>query len=98
MNINWSQQAKKEYEEILHIIATRWGLKEVEKFIQKTEAFLNIIKENPYCFIKSTKKDNICKALITKHNTLFYLIKPKKMEIILLSFWDNRKNPNKQKY
>jgi plasmid stabilization system protein ParE len=98
MKISWSPQAKKEYEKILMYLNEFWSLKEIENFIIKTETVLNGIQENPYMFVKSTKKKNVCKALINKQNSVFYYIKPLKKEIVLLSFWDNRKKPKKQKY
>lgn len=97
MKIRWSQQAKEEYGKILEYLDENWTKKEIENFIGKTESVLNVIRENPNMFVKSAKK-NICKAVITKQNTLYYHIKPNKEEIVLLSFWDNRKDPKKQKY
>ena len=85
MKISWSPQAKKEYEKILLYLNESWSIKEIENFIIKTETVLNGIQENPYMFVKSTKKKNVCKALINKQNSVFYHIKPLKKEIVLLS-------------
>ncbi len=49
-------------------------------------------------FQASRKKKKVRKALITKHNTLYYRIKPSKTELELITFWDNRQNPNKLTY
>ncbi|MBK8806438.1 MAG: type II toxin-antitoxin system RelE/ParE family toxin [Bacteroidales bacterium] len=98
MKIFWSVKAQEEYGKVLEYLEEHWSIQEVERFIKKTESVLNAIQEQPLMYVKSTKKKNVCKALITKHNSFFYYIKPLKKEIILLSFWDNRKNPRKRSY
>jgi hypothetical protein len=49
-------------------------------------------------FFESSKKKYVYKGFVTKHNSLFYKVNPRKKEIILLSFWDNRKDPQKRPY
>lgn len=49
-------------------------------------------------FEASRMKKNVRKGFITKHNTLYYRIKPRKKEIELLVFWDNRKDTKKLTY
>jgi hypothetical protein len=56
---------------------------------------LEQIKSNPEMFLASRKKKNVQKGLITKHNTLYYRIKPRKKEIELITFWDHRQDPKK---
>jgi hypothetical protein len=59
---------------------------------------LNQIAENPGMFVASRKKKNIRKGYITKHNALYYRVKPIKKELELLTFWDNRQNPEELKF
>jgi hypothetical protein len=49
-------------------------------------------------FQSSRKKKNIRRGFITKHNSLYYRIKPRKKELELLTFWDNRQDPEKLNY
>jgi hypothetical protein len=49
-------------------------------------------------FEESKKKKNVRKGLISKHNTLYYRVKPRKKELQLLMFWDNRQDPKKLKF
>ncbi len=67
-------------------------------FVGKTNDIIRTITTNPKAFTVSTKRKNDHKSFITKYNSLFYLVKPRKMEIVLLTFWDNRQNPEKLKY
>ncbi len=98
MKIKWTSRAKTDFNKVLEYLDENWGMKEVEAFIDQTDDILTKIAENPQMFIESTKKKSVYKGFITKHNSLFYSVKHRRKEIILLTFWDNRQNPNKLKY
>jgi hypothetical protein len=49
-------------------------------------------------FKASKKKKSVRKGFITEHNSLYYQVKPRKREIELITFWDNRQNPLKNKH
>jgi len=98
MEVIWSTQARKDYFKVLDYLNNNWGLTEVKCFVDKTEEVIELIKKHPETFVASHRKINIRRGFLTKHNSLFYKIKPHKKEIILLAFWDNRQNPRKRKY
>lgn len=98
MKIVWSNQARKDYFTVLDYLYENWGINEVKTFVKKTEDILKVIKKYPQTFIESSKKRNVCKGFVTKHNSVFYKVNDNKKEIILLTFWDNRQNPKKLKY
>lgn len=98
MEIYWTPKAKADFNNILEYLNDNWGKREVENFINQTNKVLDGIANNPQMFIGSIKKKNIHKGFVTKHNSLFYKIKPRKKEIILLTFWDNRRDPIKRNY
>lgn len=98
MKISWTPTARRTYFNVLDYLAENWTKREVVNFINEVENLLNQITNNPEMFQASRKKKNVRKALITKHNTLYYRIKPRKKELELITFWDNRQNPNKLTY
>jgi plasmid stabilization system protein ParE len=98
MKINWTPRAKTDFNKVLEYLHENWGIKEIENFINQTDDVLEGIANNPQMFIESPKKKNVHKGFVTKHNSLFYKVKPRKKEILLLTFWDNRKDPNKNNY
>jgi len=59
----------------------------------KIEKTLSLISLNPELFQKSSTRKDIRRAVVTKHNSLYYRNKNETIEI--LSFFSNRKNPNK---
>ncbi len=98
MKISWTPTAIKTYFKVLDYLEEAWTKNEVQNFADEVEKVLNQIAENPGMFEASRKKKNIRKAYITRHNTLYYRIKPIKKELELLTFWDNRQNPEKLMY
>jgi plasmid stabilization system protein ParE len=98
MRISWSPKAKEDFEKILIYLHSEWGENVSNEFIDRTSRFLDTIAENPQMCIESSKRRNVRKGFISKQNSVFYLIKPNKKEIVLLAFWDNRQNPKKSKY
>ncbi len=98
MKISWTPTARKTYFKVLDHLAEEWTKREVKIFINEVESLLEQIKTNPEMFQASRKKKNVRKGIITKHNTLYYRIKPRKKELELITFWDNRQEPGKMIY
>ncbi len=98
MKISWTPTARKTYFKVLEYLDEAWTQREIQNFVNITEKVLNLIVIDPEMFEASRKKSNVRKGLITKHNTLYYRIKPRKQEIELITFWDNRQNPEKLAY
>ncbi|MGM0530410.1 MAG: type II toxin-antitoxin system RelE/ParE family toxin [Bacteroidota bacterium] len=98
MKISWTPTAKRTYFKVLDYLAQNWTKREVTNFMNEVESLLTRITDNPEMFQASRKKKNVRKALITKHNTLYYRIKTKNKELELITFWDNRQDPQKLAY
>jgi plasmid stabilization system protein ParE len=98
MEIKWTPRAKSDFNKVLKYLHENWSVKEVDYFINQTDDVLEGIVNNPQMFIESIKQKSVYKAFVTKHNSLFYKVKPRKKEIVLLVFWDNRQDPNKNIY
>ncbi len=95
MKISWTPTARKTYFNILDYLDQAWTKREVLNFVDEVEKVLSQIKENPDMFEASRKKKNIRKGYITSHNSLYYRVKPRNKELELLTFWDNRQDPEK---
>lgn len=95
MKICWTPTARITYFEILDYLAEKWTILEIKNFADEVEKILSQIAENPYMFEATGKGKNIRKGFVTKHNTLYYRVKPRKKEIELITFWLNTKAPYK---
>lgn len=92
MKIRWSPEAEVTFAAIINNLEEEWTEKEVRNFVAKTNKVIERIDRNPKLFI-AFGKEEVRRAVITKQNSLFYWIDNQNEQIILLAFWDNRKDP-----
>ncbi len=98
MTITWSKRALKSYFKVADYLQEEWGVTVVRNFAADVDKVIAQIEETPNMFEVSKKYKNVRKGFITAHNTLYYRIKPRKKEIELLIFWDNRRDDKKCPY
>ncbi len=92
MKVIWSKTAELSFAEELDYIFIKWGIKEVEKFINLSDEFLKILQSG-LVEGKPSKKRDIRLFVISKQTTLVYKIDTIKKQIVLILFWNNLKNP-----
>jgi plasmid stabilization system protein ParE len=95
MKIMWTPTARLTYFKVIDYLEEAWTKREIQNFANDVERVLKQISEDPYMFKTSRKQKNVRKGFITRHNTIYYRIRPRKKEIELITFWDNRQNPQK---
>jgi plasmid stabilization system protein ParE len=98
MKVSWTPTARKTYFKILDYLEISWTEKELQNFIDEVDQVIKHIAKDPHMYEASRKKKNVRKGFITKHNTLYYRIKPRKKELELITFWDNRQDPKRLAY
>ncbi|MFL0064891.1 type II toxin-antitoxin system RelE/ParE family toxin [Tenacibaculum maritimum] len=94
--ILWTDHAISELKETIEYLETNWTEKELRKFTAKLDHTIELISKMPEIFPESIEKKNIRKAVVEKHNNLYYRINKNTVEIV--SLFSSRKNPNKKKY
>jgi hypothetical protein len=98
MTVIWTYTALKTYFEVSDYLQFEWGDVVVKNFGDKVAKIISEIKESPFMFEESKKYKNIRKGFITEHNMMFYRIKPRKKQIEILIFWDNRQDDKRKPY
>jgi len=93
--VNWTEEARVQFELIVDFLNYRWTEKEAKDFILKTEAAIKSILNQPDLY-PASNHNQIRKADITKQTSVFYLIR--NQEIYLITFWDNRQNPTRNPF
>ena len=93
--IVWTRQAEIRFLEVSEYLISEWSFKELQDFYFALEKNLDALVAYPYSFRISSGNANR-EALITRHNLLVY--KVENNQIILLTIWDTRMNPQKRKY
>lgn len=95
LKVIWSPASKEEYAEILGFVEDNFGIDAALKLLDKTDVIIGGIATFPEMFPASKLRKDVRKAVITKHNSVYYRYNKKQVQ--LLHFWDNRQNPKSLK-
>ncbi|SEG17960.1 type II toxin-antitoxin system RelE/ParE family toxin [Parabacteroides chinchillae] len=90
-NIEWSDQATLDFEEIVQFLFNIWGETIVRKFVRSVDNELIRISTFPYAFPASSLKTGIRRCVLSKFNTIYYQVKDQTIYIVTIH--DNRSNP-----
>jgi addiction module RelE/StbE family toxin len=96
MKIIWTKTAKVTFEAIFSYLKENFSDKTVENFVDETEKKIDQIKKFPESGKKVTKVKGVRKVNIGKRTSMYYRVKTK--FITILSFFDTRQDPDKNKY
>jgi plasmid stabilization system protein ParE len=95
MRIIWMPRALRSFFQVYDFAKTNQGEKQAQDLAQKARENISLIVSQPYMFPAYDKRKYLRKAFITKFVSMFYRVKPRKKEIELLKFHDNRQDPKK---
>ncbi len=93
--IKWTPRAYKSFDSIVLYLEKQWSDREVEKFIMKTNRILVMLKSYPEMCSPSLRRKNVRIAILSKQTKLVYHYKPKKGQIEILLFWNQKQDPAK---
>ena len=92
MEVFVTPRAEKNFDSIMEYIKKNWGDNSAKEFIQKADEFFKILKVQP--LIGQVEIDDIRGFQLSPQTRILYRIRGSK--IIILSFFDVRKNPKKK--
>ncbi|RYX79972.1 type II toxin-antitoxin system RelE/ParE family toxin [bacterium] len=90
----WTGFALDELAQTIKYLEENWTEKEIKIFSVKLEETVILISRNPNLFQISTVKKDVRRAIVAKHNTLYYQKKGEQIEVI--SFFSHRQNSKKR--
>ncbi len=91
--ILWTDHALKELAETYEYLELHFTDRELKRLSNEIDKTLELISKNP-CLFQMSNSKGIRKVVILKFNTIYYREKREMVEI--LSFFSNRKNPDKR--
>ena len=94
--IFWLQSSKDKLKSNYEFILLNWNKKIANDFINKLNNKLRFLAHFPNLGQRSQKKKDVRRYVISEQVSLYYKIDKRK--IIILTFFDNRQNPDKSKY
>jgi len=98
IEVSWSDEAKKTFENNIEYLLKEWTEREIKRFIQQTDYVISRLQENPEFYRPSRKNKKVRRAKLNRYITLFYRYYPSKKEIVLLSFWNIKQDPDKLRH
>ena len=98
VTILWSNEAELTFDKNIKYLKENWTNKEIISFIKKVNYIISQIEKNPLMYMASSKSRFIRKAQINKYIILYFRYYVSRKEIVLLSFWHSKQNPQKLKY
>ena len=92
MRIVWTPEATTTYENELHYILDRFGARVALSFAKNTLHCIHLIQQGlidaPY-----SKSTNAYFLVLSKQSTLVYRWNTDKSQLIILLFWNNKRDP-----
>jgi hypothetical protein len=98
VEITWSDEAVETFQENIIYLQEKWSEKEVIRFIQQTENIISRLKRFPLSYPPGYKNKRYRKARLNKYIALFYSFFKSDNKIVLLSFWNTKRDPDTVKY
>ena len=93
--IIWTDHALEELNETFQYLQSNFSDKEISRLANKIESILGYISTYPRLYPETSRHQGVRRAVISKFNTLYYRVYVKKKQIEILSFFSNRKDPEK---
>ena len=93
--VDWTDNALSELKNTFEYLENNWTEKELRKLSNEIEKTVNLIFNNPNLFPLSENR-KVRKAVVKKLNTIYYRLKGNE-KVEILSFFSNRRHPNKRK-
>lgn len=94
LSIKWSNRAVKERSDILRYWVKRNGSPSYsEKIEAETDKAINVILENRYIGEEVKNRNNVRRLTVMHDYSIYYTVM--KNNLYILSFWDNRQDPER---
>lgn len=97
MKVNWTPEAVETFEQIIENINVYWTQKEINTFIEQTDKVIEHIQQNPYLYKSTQKNKQVRKGFVNHLVSMFYKVNLKNKQIEIITFWNNRQDPEKNK-
>ncbi len=95
LDVEWSSEAINTLKAIVQYLEENWTEKELKRTSGTLEQQLSIISARPRIYKRSERLLGTHECLLSSHTSLLYKFSQK--YVFLVTFWDNRQDPEKLK-
>ena len=93
--IKLSKRAIQDIDQTISYLLKEWSVNETKNFLDKLDELKNIISKNPLLFAYYNEEYFIHKAVLTKHNIVFYQINDLDKIVYIITIFNVFQNPEK---
>ena len=93
--VDWSDEASDNLNSIIEYLTNAWTKREISRFFKMLEDRIALISRNPLAFPQIDYGITVRRCVLSEQTTIYYEIK--KDSIVILSLFDNRKDPDSLK-
>ncbi len=94
--IRWSPQADNDLDQILDYLNKKWSNSVAVRFLNRIDEMTELILNDPKLFPVIEDLLKIRRCVLTKHNSLYYIVDEDGISI--LRVFDTRQDPNKLRF
>ncbi|MCF8461620.1 MAG: type II toxin-antitoxin system RelE/ParE family toxin [Flavobacteriales bacterium] len=88
-----SKTAEKKLNDLFDYLIKKWSVSVKKEFVEKLDASISIIQNQPEIFPESKKGKGLRKCVVTKQTILYYRFTSKRINIVTL--FDSRRDPKR---
>lgn len=93
--IDWSDEASANLDSIVEYLQNSWTDREISRFVKKLDKRIDLLSKNPHAYPVVDRRINIRRSVLSKQTTIYYEVKTD--AVVILSLFDNRKDPDSLK-
>ena len=90
-DVNKSRENPSNLDSIIYYLSGKWTIREISNFYKLLDKKLVLISKNPDIFSNSGLKSNVKRCVLSKQTSIYFEVKDD--NIVILTLFDNRKNP-----
>lgn len=92
--ITWTDTARNDYFGVIDYLIENWEKKTARNFKSTVNRQLKLISKMPKMYPKTDARENVRRCVVVKQVSMYYLEIEIDKEIIVIRFYDNRKDPD----
>lgn len=93
IKIIWTLQAERGLSKTINYLEREWTEKEILRLGRNINIFINLIKQHPEIYPKTSKYQHLRKGMVDENNYIVYQIKPLKNLIVIVNFRNSKQKP-----
>jgi plasmid stabilization system protein ParE len=96
LDIQWTKRADKKFDQIINYLLEEWNSKVTSSFVKNIYDLVDLLAEYPEIGTMENFGKGIRGLTVVKQVNIFYKVKGN--QLIILNFFDNRKDPKEKRF